>query len=229
MLDFNEYRPNGLNNEIIENPGERHLPCVILLDTSGSMASSVGQLHEGLSELGTAIKDDDYAVGITEFCIMTFNDETRIAMPFGPAYDYKAPEIYCNGSTAMHSAIDAALNEIEARKRQYKEQRTTYYRPWIFLLSDGMPNDPDNGAFERLKEAQDLGKCLFFPVGIGNHADYELLKSLSKNKIVLKAERDNFKNAFEWLSSSISMVARSNANQVVRLEDPRNFQLDVVV
>ena len=229
MLNFDEYRTNALNNKIIENPGERHLACVVLIDTSGSMENSMDQLHEGLYELGAAIKEDDYAVGITEFCIMTFNDKPSVVMPFGPAYDYEAPAISCGGSTAMHLAVDAALNEVEARKAQYKENKTSYYRPWIFMLTDGKTNDADNGVFERLIDAQNEGKCIFFPVGIGNGADYTLLKRLKNNGLVLKANRDNFKNSFEWLSSSISMVSRSSANQQVKLDDPLDYQLSVVV
>lgn len=228
MLNFKEYRKNGMDNGIIENKGECHLPCVVLLDTSGSMAVSQEQLHEGLKELGEAIKCDDKAIGIVEFCIITFDDTAKIAMPFCPAYDYVAPKIICNGSTAMHSAVDLALNEIKSRKEQYKESRVLYYRPWIFMLTDGYSNDKDNGSFERLKRAQEDGKCIFFPTAIGD-ADTELLKSLSHNGVVLKAHRDNFQRAFSWLSNSMSKVTSSRPEDKVALANPVEYQLEVVV
>lgn len=228
MLNFKEYRKNGMDNGIIENKGECHLPCVVLLDTSGSMAVSQEQLLEGLKELGEAIKRDDKAIGIVEFCIITFDTTAKIVMPFCPAYDYVAPKIFCHGSTAMHSAVDCALNEIESRKKQYKENNVLYYRPWIFMLTDGYSNDVDNGSFERLKRAQMDGKCIFFSTAIGD-ADVELLKTLSHNGVVLKADRDNFQQAFSWLSNSISKVSNSRPEDKVSLANPIEYQIDIIV
>lgn len=37
-LYFEEHPRDGKDNSLIENKGEMHLPCVVLVDTSGSMA-----------------------------------------------------------------------------------------------------------------------------------------------------------------------------------------------
>ena len=226
-LSFKEYPRGGLANLPIENGGEIHLPCVVLVDTSLSMSGSMDELHAGLEALGDALREDPQALGRVEFCIIAFDDSARIVVPFGPAYDYEAPSLNCGGMTAMHEAVDFALTELEARKDQYKANNTAYLRPWIFMLTDGGANDCDNGAFNRLIDAQNAKHCTFFPVGIGNEVDFELLKVLKNDGVVLSASKENFKDAFVWLSNSLSRTSVSNPGEKVKLPDPRDFQLEI--
>lgn len=225
-LYFEEHPRDGKDNSLIENKGEMHLPCVVLVDTSGSMSGSTEQLHNGLVELGEAL--DEQAKGRVEFCIVAFDDKARIVQPFGPAYDYVAPELSCGGMTAMHEAVDFALGELEARKSQYKENCVSYYRPWIFLLTDGGATDSDNGAFGRLIQSQRDKHCTFFSVGIGNGVDWSLLKSLNIDGKTLKASKENFEGAFVWLSNSLTKVSSSNPGTRVGLENPQDYQISVL-
>ncbi len=227
MPKFKEYPRGGSENGMIENPGEMHLPCVVLVDTSGSMASSMKQLHEGLEAMGETLREDPQALGRVEFCIIAFDDSAKIVVPFGPAYDYVVPELTCGGLTAMHAAVDVALEELEARKSQYKQNQTAYYRPWIFMLTDGFPNDADNGSFGRLMQSQKDKHCTFFPVGIGDEVDMDLLKSLKLEGYALKATRENFKGAFVWLSNSLSRTSNSNPGTKVKLENPKEVQIEI--
>ena len=89
MPNFREHPRGGAANSPIENGGEMHLPCVVLVDTSYSMAIVKDQLHEGLVALAEAL--DDQARGRVEFCVIGFDDDARILVPFGPAYDFEAP------------------------------------------------------------------------------------------------------------------------------------------
>ena len=226
-ISFKEYPRGGASNSPIENGGEIHLPCVVLVDTSGSMGPAMSELHDGLVALGDALRDDPQALGRVEFCIIAFDDHARIVVPFGPAYDYIAPELNTGGMTAMHEAVDFALGELEARKNQYKANKTAYLRPWIFMLTDGGANDSDNGAFGRLIQSQKDKHCTFFPVGIGTEVDIDLLKSLKTDGVVFTASKENFKDAFVWLSSSLSCTSDSNPGAKVKLPDPREFQLEI--
>ena len=47
MPNFREHPRGGAANSPIENGGEIHLPCVVLIDTSGSMARVKKQLEDG--------------------------------------------------------------------------------------------------------------------------------------------------------------------------------------
>ena len=129
--------------------------------------------------------------------------------------------------TAMHAAVEVGLSELEARKAQYKANQTAYYRPWMFMLTDGGANDADNGSFGRLLQSQRDRHCTFFPVGIGDQVDKDLLKSLKTDGIILTASKENFKGAFVWLSNSLSRTSSSNPGQKVTLPNPGDFQLEI--
>ena len=100
------------------------------------------------------------------------------------------------------------------RKQEYKEIGVDYWRPWIFLLTDGVPTDDEfyQDAQQRLQEALRDKKINFFPMGIGSGADTQTLRSYTMNGtgMVLKAEKEHFREAFVWLSSSMSVVSHSD-------------------
>lgn len=199
----------------IMNQGEKHIACVLLVDTSSSMSgSAIEELNQGLQEFAMALQEDDKAYGCADVCVISFDTSVNTVVPFCPAADYHAPRLTAYGLTAMNEAIITGLDAIEIRKQEYKNVGVDYWRPWIFLLTDGYPTD-DNLAADarrRLQEALQGNKVNFFPMGIGE-ANIDVLRSYTINGgsgIVLRASKNNFKEAFVWLSKS--MVVASNSN-----------------
>ncbi len=203
----------------ITNQGERHVPAVILVDISGSMGGiPINELNQGLIEFGTALHEDSLALGRAEVCIISFNSSVQTEMSFRPAADYEAPVLSASGLTSMNEAIEAALDAIESRKAEYRAQGVSYYRPWLFLLTDGAPtdNEKEHSARTRLQNAISNKKVVYMPMGIGEHADTGKLQSYYPNdaqtRPVLKASAQNFKEAFVWLSQSLGVVSQSDPN-----------------
>lgn len=198
----------------IMNHGEKHIACVLLVDTSGSMfGRPMDELNQGLREFALALQEDDKAYGCADVCIISFNTEVKTIVPFCAAADYSAPCLSAEGLTAMNEAIITGLDAIEMRKQEYKNIGVDYWRPWMFLLTDGMPTDNglEGDARRRLQEALQRKKINFFPMGIGD-ADIPTLKSytLDGSGLVLRAEKSRFKEAFVWLSRSMVVASHSN-------------------
>ena len=62
---------------------------------------------------------------------------------FVEAGEFVAPTLPAGGDTPMGAAIHLALNLVNERKQQYKNYGIAYYRPWIFLVTDGEPTDKE--------------------------------------------------------------------------------------
>jgi len=210
----------------IMNHGEKHIACVLLVDTSGSMSGqAIAQLNEGLRTFGEALREDSKAYGCADICVISFNSKVEVVVPFCAACDYAVPTLSAGGLTALNEAVITGLDAIEQRKQEYKDIGVDYWRPWIFLMTDGVPTDTEYeaDAQRRLQEALQQKKINFFPMGIGNGADLKKLKTYTKDGsgIVMKAEKERFKEAFVWLSSSMSVISNSDPSRSnVRLPDP---------
>ncbi len=205
-----------MNN--IMNQGEKHIACVLLVDTSGSMSGRpIAELNEGLRAFGEALQEDEKAVGCADICVVSFNSTVETVVPFCPADEFVAPVLNAGGLTAMNEAIITGLDLIEARKQEYKSIGVDYWKPWMFLMTDGVPTDDEYAADakDRLQEAFNLKKINFFPMGIGEGANTAVLKTYTKDGagMVMKAEKNHFKEAFVWLSSSLSVVSNSDPTQ----------------
>ena len=219
----------------IMNFGEKHIACVLLVDVSGSMSgAAIRELNEGLRIFGEALQSDSKAYGCADVCVVSFGSTVQQVVPFCPAAEYVPPVLAAGGLTAMNEAIITGLDMIELRKQEYKDVGVDYWRPWMFLLTDGAPTD--NALYhdtqQRLQEALNGKKINFFPMGIGADADTDTLKKYTRNGIgeVFRASKENFQEAFVWLSNSMSAITRSDPSMTkMELEPlPRSISVDLV-
>lgn len=202
-----------INFEEPINCGDRHVACVLLVDTSGSMRGNrIAEVNQGLAAFGQALQADSMASGAADVSIITFNNTVQTITPFSPAQYYEAPVLEADGLTAMNQAILVGLDALEQRKKQYRDLAVSYYRPWMFLLTDGLPTDTDYEkiAKEKLRVALQDHKLNFFPMAIGD-ANIDILRSYTADGRggVLRATSENFREAFCWVSSSLSVVSNS--------------------
>ncbi len=191
----------------------QHLPCIVLVDTSGTMSGYEDFLEEGLREMKEAIIKDDIARNSVEIAIMTFDDDVYEKVPFGNIQNMEIPHITTGGRTCTHAAITYALQRVHERKAEYKSLKLTSYEPWIWLLTDGQSNDPDNGSFDDLLEEQKKEKCVFFGVAVGslNNEAEEELAGMHINHQLLQINKNEFKSAFKYIYNSVSQSMSRHA------------------
>ncbi len=200
------------------NPGDFHQPCVILLDISESMLGAEGtpvgqrpidELNKAITTFAEDLKTQRDVNACTEVSFITFNTDVNVIQPFKNADKFNVPKLFASGTTVMNEAIETALEIIESQKKLYQREEVEYYRPWLYLLTDGLPTDKDReaSAKTKLKEAIEGDHVVFYPVQIGKWADREHLLSYYPNsfkeKSVIVAEKGHFKELFKFFSNSI--------------------------
>lgn len=171
----------------------RRVPCVLLLDTSSSMlqireSQSDGQqeecsdeegqrisedskkpidlLNEALPQLRQDLMEDELAQDAVELTVITFGGSPKVIFEWQHADQIEFPEFQASGHTPLGAAINDGLDMIDARRKWYRQENIHSFRPWIFILTDGEPNDPENvlkEATSRIRVQQGLDSELNNP------------------------------------------------------------------
>ena len=215
-----EQTPFGTNDFAV-NP-EPRLPCVLLLDTSGSMAGApIAELNQGLQVYKQELTADALAAKRVEVAIVTFGGEVRTACDFTTTETFQPPALTATGNTPMGAAINQALAMIQQRRKQaYRDNGIPYFRPWIFLLTDGAPTDDWQAAATKVKDGEEKRAFAFFAVGVEGAA-FDVLGQISTRQ-PLKLQGLRFRDLFQWLSNSQRSVSQSSPGEEdrVTLQNP---------
>jgi uncharacterized protein YegL len=207
--------PVGLP-EFVENP-ENRCPVILLLDTSGSMSGQpIQELNRGLAAFKEDVQKDAQASLSVEVAIVTFSP-VRLTQDFVTIDQFTPPRLEAKGSTPMGEAIEYALDLLENRKQIDKNNGILYYRPWVFLITDGAPTDYWEGAAQRVREAEESRRLSFFTVAVQG-ADMNKLRQIAPPEgppVTLNGL--NFRTLFVWLSTSMKRVSSGKVGEAVAL------------
>lgn len=227
--------------EFVDNP-EPRCPCVLLLDTSGSMKDEkkiplglspvqrltsegqatrivrpIDELNAGLIAFRNELMGDELAIKRVELSLVSFGPVRRLT-DFQPPDVFRPPQLNAEGDTPMGAAIEKAIELINERKAAYKQNGISYYRPWIFLISDGEPTDHWQRAADLVQDGERAKAFAFFAVGVDG-AKFDILSRISMRQ-PLRLNGLRFRDMFMWLSASLSSVSRSTPGDEIPLNNP---------
>lgn len=215
-----EQVPFGLSGKVDDfaNNPEPRCPCVLLLDTSGSMQGQpIKELNSGLIAFRDELMADEMAKKRVEVATISFGP-VNVVQDFTSADSYTPTPLVASGDTPMGEAILTALDLLRARKDKYRSNGIAFYRPWIFLITDGAPTDDTTCAAEAVLKGEVEKSFALFAVAVQG-APVEVLNKICPRG-ALRLQGLKFRELFMWLSSSMKSVSHSTPQDEILLPPP---------
>lgn len=192
----------------------------ILVDASGSMQGpKIDMVNNSLKEMVAALSNIEGAKGQIEISLLKISGGVEVIQPLDKVENVVLPELVASGRTPIGESVEKVVEMIE--DKAIVPDRA--YTPVIILISDGIPTDITREMYEnspldkeqylkwaplqRLQTSIRAKKCMRMALGIGEDADYELLKAFinKENVPVIKAsEVTTIAKFFEWVTISVS-------------------------
>jgi uncharacterized protein YegL len=176
-------------------------------------------LNAGLHQFVQSLREDSLATRRVEVAIVTFSSRVTVRQSFVTPDRLRLPVLTTSGKTHMGEALECALNLIKARKEIYRRNAVAYYRPWVFMITDGKPEgEPDavvRRAAQRVRAAEKAKQATVFAIGVAD-ADVARLGELVV-RTPLELEGLDFSGLFLWLSASMQSVSSSQPGDTVAL------------
>ena len=212
--------PIGNNADFATN-AEPRCPVVLLLDNSGSMGGQpIQQLNQGVAVFKQSVEQDGLAALRVEVAIVSFGPVV-MRQDFVTIDQFVPPQLQAEQLTPMGEAINYALDLLENRKADYKNNGIQYYRPWVFLITDGNPTDTWQPAAQRVRQGENDKKFSFFAVGVGQGVDMKILSQIADpTRPPMLLNGLDFKSMFLWLSQSMQQVAHSQPGATTMIQTP---------
>lgn len=117
------------------------MPFYLLCDVSQSMTAAMPALNQTLRALWQAIVNEPVVDDVARVCIMSFSDTARVVVPLGRITGSSLPALGVEFGTNYGSAFQELARTISHDAQALKAEGYKVYRPCVFFLTDGMPQD----------------------------------------------------------------------------------------
>ncbi len=206
--------------EFAENP-EPRCPCVLLLDTSGSMqGNAIEELQRGVATFREELFNDSLSMKRVEIAVVTFGP-VRVLQNFTTVDQFRLPPLEAAGDTPLGAAVTRGLDLLRQRKQILRENGIKLFRPWIFLFTDGAPTDGWHHLPQLVRDGEESKSYSFFALGTAE-ADFNVLRKIAVRE-PMRLSGVRFKEFFLWLSASLKNVSRSNPGDTVPIPDYKPY------
>ena len=106
------------------------------------------------------------------------------------------------------------LDLVRERKRDYRENGIAFYRPWVFLITDGAPTDDWSDAAAKVKRRRGLEEPRLLRRRRRGR-EHGVLRQIAVRE-PLRLQGLKFRSLFQWLSNSMKSVSRSTPGDACR-------------
>lgn len=203
----------------------RRLPVYLVLDVSGSMLGEpIEAVRTGIQTLVSTLRGDPYALETAYLSVILFDSEARQATPLTELIAFQPPVIEPGSLTSLGKALRLTKQCIEREVQSNTPEAKGDWKPLVFLMTDGKPNDDWEAGLEEFRRAK---TGLVVACGAGPQADTDVLKKITEAVVTLDtADQSTIAAFFKWVSASISTsskkvdITKSESSQLDELPPP---------
>ena len=187
------------------------------------MSGEMEQLNQSIAKYRNTVMADPLAALRVETALIAFNHEIEAMSDFCPIEHFLPPPMRASGGTRICAPVEKALDMLEARKRVYRDSGIGYYRPWLFILTDGIASDaallPATAA--RLRAAEKARGVTTFVIAAGKaHRDESISTLRQLSDRVLPMKDAAYDSLLEWIANSTVTASNSGVGDQIQLPDP---------
>ncbi len=212
------------------NPENRVL-AIGIADASFSMRENerIEKLNSGSQKLLETINSDVLARRRVDLAwIKCNNSSPELILPITTVQDIKdhpnAFSFEASGGTPMNESLLLAMELVEKHKEKLKQNGIAYYKPMIFVLSDG-EFYVSQETIRKLHQSEERNGHTIFPVGVGKDVRAEDLAAISSKGRAFLLDDTNFADLFEFMSSSLSSVSQSSPGDKLSVAIPGSMKV----
>ena len=208
-------------------------PIYFVADESGSMASNINQLNDGLRSLLDAMQVEGMAASKVRFCVMGFDDVARTHLELADFRKLEVmPTLGAYNSRSFAAIFRELKNRIPGDVQELKDQNYLVNRPTVFFLTDGYPyvGDDWQAAHAQLvdPEFKPHPNILAFGIGAADAAMIQAIATKPDYAFIAAAGMDTgaaLKNFMIALTSSVIKTGQGMAGggADVQFEKPDGF------
>ena len=215
-------------------PSQTKLPCIVNVDVSGSMGTSTGftapikEVENGIHAFKKSLENDNQAKMAVDCLLMKFNSSVSVVQEFSKVEDIVIPSFTASGTTALCESIIKSIDKLDERKKQYRSIGVDYYRPWIWVFTDGEPTDMDKSKemLDKLEYQIKNKKLSLFIVGVKGYNKNKIVSLFKDYATIIEIDGAEYVEFFKWLSNSVNRVIDSKVGDAIELPDlPENTRV----
>lgn len=208
----------AMNLDDYEDKGIKALPVILLLDTSGSMQSRLGnaakidKLNEAVEKMMQVFQDECERENFIKVTVFTFDSTVqqigKVNADPGEFLQQYQP-IKAQGMTYLGAALDKAKELIENKEMIPGR----WYKPAVVLVSDGAPNDAWTEPMKRFIREKRSARTQRFAIAIG--ADGARQKDIlscftgSEENVLYAENAEDIVEQFQCVTMSVSARVKS--------------------
>jgi uncharacterized protein YegL len=161
--------------------GQNILPFYLVCDESGSMTGPpIDAINQALPELHHEIGTNPVVADKTQFGIIGFSDTADVLLELSDLSKVSGlPVVAPKGGTNYAAALRCVKDQIEVDLDRLKQEGHSVYRPVVFFLTDGHPNDSWKTEWDALVASNFKYHPNIVAFGIGNQIDASVISSMA--------------------------------------------------